>query len=116
MDFIKPKYIVGLALAATLTTACSEKMPTVNEENCTQANISHIKDSKIRSEFSDSCFDYKMEQSKEKASDLMEQSADKAEELYEDGKDATQELYEDSKESLEELRNETTDTTEDSKS
>lgn len=88
MDTIKSKYIVGLLAVAALTTACSVKMPTVNQENCTQENIQKIEDSKVREDFSDQCFDFRIEQGKEKASSLLEQGQDKAEELYDDSADA----------------------------
>lgn len=88
MDIKTPKYIAGLIMVAAFTTACSEKMPTVNDENCTQANIQKIEDSQTREEFSDQCFDYQIEQGKKRAANLLEEGEDKAKELYDDGEDA----------------------------
>lgn len=101
MDTIKPKYIVGLLAVAALTTACSEKMPIVSEENCKQENIQQIEDDQIREKFSDQCFDYRVEQGKEKASSLLEQSQEKSEELYEEGTDAAKKAYDSTTDAME---------------
>ncbi|MBJ7552520.1 entry exclusion lipoprotein TrbK [Marinomonas ostreistagni] len=90
MKNIKPIYIAGFMAVAALTTACSEKMPAVNDENCTQDSIQQIDDLKIREDFSDQCFDYRIEQGKEKAKTL-----------YEDGKDAVGEAYDETAEAME---------------
>lgn len=94
MNMIKPQYIAGLLAVAAFTTACSEKMPDVNEENCTQASIQQIEDSKIRSQFSDKCFDLRMEQAEEKASSLLDQSQDSTQQLLDDSKEAAADAYE----------------------
>lgn len=101
MKMIKPQYIAGLVAVAAFTTACSEKMPKVNEENCTQASIQQIEDNKVREEFSDQCFDFRIEQGKEKASNLLEQSQEKAKAMYEDGKDAAKDAYDSTAEAME---------------
>ncbi|CUB03334.1 entry exclusion lipoprotein TrbK [Marinomonas fungiae] len=93
MNMTKPKYIAGLLAVAALTTACSEKMPNVSEENCTQTNIQKIEDSQIREKFSDQCFDFRIEQGKEKASNLLEQGQESAEEMLENGKEAAADAY-----------------------
>ena len=101
MKNIKPIYIAGFMAVAAFTTACSEKMPTVNEENCTQESIQQIDDLKIREDFSDQCFDYRIEQGKEKASNLLQNGQDKAKALYEDSKDAAGEAYDETAEAME---------------
>ena len=88
-------------MVAAFTTACSEKMPKVNDQNCTQTSINQIEDNQVRDKFSNECFDYRMEQSKEKASDLMEQGADKAEEMYDSAADTAEEMYDDTAEAME---------------
>lgn len=100
MDMIKPKYIAGLLAVAAFTTACSEKMPEVNEENCTQASIQQIEDSQAREEFSDQCFDFRIEQGKEKASNLLEQSQDTAQDMLEDSKQAASDAYDSTAEAM----------------
>lgn len=113
MSTIKPKYIAGLVLVAAFTTACSEKMPTVNDENCTQSSIQKIEDKQMREEFSEQCFDYKIEQGKETANNLLDDSADAAEEAYdntaeamEDGADAVGDAWDDSVDAIEDGANE----------
>ncbi|WP_067099183.1 entry exclusion lipoprotein TrbK [Marinomonas atlantica] len=101
MNTIKSKYIIGLMAVAAFTTACSEKIPTVNQENCTKANIQQIEDSKVREDFSDQCFDFRIEQGKEKASSLLEQGKDKTEELYDDSADAMEDAYDSTTDAME---------------
>ncbi|MBM6550041.1 entry exclusion lipoprotein TrbK [Marinomonas ostreistagni] len=116
MDKFKLKYIAGLFAVAAFTTACSEQMPEVNDENCTQANIQQIEDSQAREEFSDQCFDYQIEQGKEAAQELMDDSADAAEDAYdntadamEDGADAVGDAWDDSVDAIEEGADEAED-------
>lgn len=48
---------LGLILFFTFfVSACSEKMPEVNDENCKRENIAKIKDDFARANFSDKCF------------------------------------------------------------
>ncbi|SBS27231.1 hypothetical protein MAQ5080_00748 [Marinomonas aquimarina] len=101
MKMIKPQYIAGLVAVAAFTTACSEKMPDVNEENCTQANIQQIEDGQVREEFSDKCFDFRIEQGKETASNLLEQSQNNAQEMLENSQEAAESAYDSSVEALE---------------
>lgn len=50
---------LGLILLFTFfVSACSEKMPEVNDENCKRENIAKIKDDFARANFSDKCFSY----------------------------------------------------------
>ncbi len=113
MNTIKPKYLVGLMMVAAFTTACSEKMPQVNDQNCTQTSINQIEDSETRDKFSDECFDYRMEQGKEKASNLMEQGEDKAEEMYDNGVDAAEDMYDSAADTAEDMYDDTADAMED---
>lgn len=102
MSTIKPKYIAGLALVAAFTTACSEKMPTVNDENCTQSSIQKIEDNQMREEFSEQCFDYKIEQGKETANNLLEDSQDAAEDAYDNTAEAVEDGYDNTANAMEE--------------
>lgn len=101
MDTFKLKYIAGLFAVAAFTTACSEQMPEVNDENCTQSNIQQIEDSQAREEFSDQCFDYQIEQGKETAEELMDDSANAAEDAYDTTAEAAEDAYDNTADAME---------------
>lgn len=53
---MKKEGMLVLLFGAFFLSACSEKMPEVNDENCKIENINSIKDDAIRAAFSSKCF------------------------------------------------------------
>lgn len=93
MDIKKTTLLIGLMAVATLTTACSEQMPKVNDETCKVENIQKIKDQELKEQFSSQCFEYNVEKAKDATSALIEQGQDSAKSLYEQSKETVKEAF-----------------------